>query len=155
MDHLKIPELSFVFNMELRVENPHLPGETPTGNKRIIRVSGGEFEGEKIRGKVVPGGDDWITVRKDGTIIQDVRILLETDDNELIMMTYRGIRTGPASVLARLDNNEEVDPGEYYFRTVPIFETASEKYDWMNKKVFIATGKRSKGKVNYSIFAVE
>lgn len=155
MDHLKTPELSFVFNMELQVENPHLPGETPTGYKRIIRVSGGEFEGETIRGRVVPGGDDWITVRKDGSIIQDVRILLETDDNELILMTYRGIRTGSASVLARLDKNEEVDPEEYYFRTVPIFETSSEKYDWINKKVFIATGKRSKGKVNYSIFAVE
>lgn len=155
MDHLKKPELSFIFNMDLQVEQPHLPGETPTGNKRIIRVAGGNFAGEKVMGKVIPGGDDWITVRNDGTIVQDVRILLETDDKELILMTYRGIRTGSASVLARLDNNEEVDPEEYYFRTVPVFETAAEKYDWMNKRVFVATGKRSRGKVNYSIFAVE
>ena len=111
--------------------------------------------GRHVKGEVIPGGDDWITVREDGTIIQDVRILLRTDDNELIMMSYRGIRTGAKEVLARLDNNEDVDREEYYFRTNPIFETASEKYDWMNKKVFVSTGKRLDGKVQYSVYQVD
>lgn len=43
------------------------------------------------------------------------------------MMSYRGIRTGPKEVLARLDRNEEVDVEEYYFRTNPVIQTASEK----------------------------
>lgn len=155
MAYFEAPNLTFTFDLELKVEKAHLPGITPIGNRRIIRIESGSFNGEHVNGDVIPGGDDWITVREDGTIIQDVRILLRTDDGELIMMSYRGIRTGPKDVLARLDNNEDVDPEEYYFRTAPIFETASEKYDWLNKKIFISKGKRSPGKVNYSVYQVD
>ncbi|PKR77855.1 DUF3237 domain-containing protein [Halalkalibacillus sediminis] len=154
MQHMEAPELNFLFDMELEVEAPHLPGKTPVGNRRVIRVSGGYFQGKELKGEVVPGGDDWITVREDGTIIQDVRILLKTDDGELIMMTYRGIRTGPKEVLERLDRNEKVDLDEYYFSTQPIFETSSEKYSWLNNRLFVSRGVRLEGKVNYSIYSV-
>ncbi|SDH28228.1 Protein of unknown function [Alteribacillus persepolensis] len=155
MQHLPAPSLAFLADMELTVEGAHLPGKTPIGNRRIIRVTGGALRGEKLNAEVVPGGDDWITVREDGTIIQDVRILLKTEDDALILMTYRGIRTGEPDVLQRLDNNEDVDPDEYYFRTSPVFETASEKYDWLNRRVFVSKGIRLPGKVNYSIYTVE
>ncbi|RST77243.1 DUF3237 domain-containing protein [Siminovitchia acidinfaciens] len=155
MRHLSAPSLSFLCDMELTVEGAHLPGKTPIGNRRIIRVTGGSLRGDRLTAEVVPGGDDWITVREDGTIIQDVRILLKTDDGELIMMSYRGIRTGEPEVLQRLDNNEEVDPDEYYFRTAPIFETASDKYDWLNRRLFVSRGIRLPGKVNYSIYTVD
>ncbi|WP_340084777.1 DUF3237 domain-containing protein [Siminovitchia sp. FSL H7-0308] len=155
MKHLPAPALSFLCDMELTVEGAHLLGKTPIGNRRIIRVTGGALRGDKLTAEVIPGGDDWITVRDDGTIIQDVRILLKTDDGELILMTYRGIRTGEPEVLQRLDNNEEVDPDEYYFRTAPIFETASSKYDWLNRRLFVSRGIRLPGKVNYSIYVVD
>lgn len=155
MRHLEVPELSFLCDMELTVEAAHLPGETPIGNRRIIRVTGGKLRGEKLTADVIPGGDDWITVREDGTIIQDVRILLETKDNALILMTYRGVRTGTKKVLGRLDAGEDVDPSEYYFRTAPIFETADPKYDWLNRRIFISNGIRLPDGVNYSIYTVE
>ena len=155
MKRLPPPSLSFLCDMELTVEGAHLPGKTPIGNRRIIRVTGGSLRGELLNAEVVPGGDDWITVREDGTIIQDVRILLKTDDGKLILMTYRGIRTGPLEVLQRLDSNKEVDPDEYYFRTAPIFETASSKYDWLNRRLFVSRGIRLPDKVNYSIYIVE
>ncbi|RST77397.1 DUF3237 domain-containing protein [Siminovitchia acidinfaciens] len=155
MRHLPAPSLSFLCDMELTVESAHLPGKTPIGSRRIIRVTGGALRGDRLMAEVVPGGDDWITVREDGTIIQDVRILLKTNDGELIMMSYRGIRTGEPEVLQRLDNNEEVDPDEYYFRTAPIFETASDKYDWLNRRLFVCRGIRLPGKVNYSIYTVD
>ncbi|MFS0575097.1 DUF3237 domain-containing protein [Sporosarcina sp. 179-K 3D1 HS] len=155
MAYFDAPHLTFLFDLELQVEKAHLPGTTPIGNRRIIRVEGGHFSGGEVSGKVIPGGDDWITVRQDGTIIQDVRILLQTDDDELIMMSYRGIRTGPKEVLARLDRNEEVHVEEYYFRTNPVFETASEKYDWMNKRIFVSTGQRLATGVKYSVYQVD
>lgn len=155
MRHLEAPELSFLCDMELTVEGAHLPGKTPIGNRRIIRVTGGKLRGEKLTAEVIPGGDDWITVREDGTIIQDVRILLQTEDNALILMTYRGVRTGSKEVLGRLDAGEEVDPSEYYFRTAPIFETADPKYDWLNRRIFISNGIRLPNGVNYSIYTVE
>ena len=35
---------------------------------------------------------------------------LRTNDGALIAMTYRGVRHGPADVLARIDKGEAVDP---------------------------------------------
>lgn len=155
MIHLSAPTLSFLCDMELTVADAHLPGNTPHGNRRIIRVTGGKLRGEKLQADVIPGGDDWITVREDGTIIQDVRILLKADDEALILMTYRGIRSGSKEVLNRLDQGEEVHPDAYYFRTTPIFETASEKYDWLNRRIFVSKGIRLPNGVNYSIYTVE
>ncbi len=47
-------------------------------------------------------------------------------------MTYRGVRHGPAYVVARLEKGEAVDPGAYHFRIAPLFETASAQYAWIN-----------------------
>jgi Protein of unknown function (DUF3237) len=61
-------------------------------------------------------GNDWQTVRGDGAITLDVRLVLKTDDNAMIGMIYRGIRHGPPEVMARIDRGEAVDPTSYYFR---------------------------------------
>ncbi|MDQ0352302.1 hypothetical protein J2R98_002146 [Alkalibacillus filiformis] len=154
MPLLPKPDLVHLCDLELTVEKPHLPGKTPVGNRRVIRVTGGVFKGERLQGNVVPGGDDWSTVRDDGTVIQDVRILLETNDKQLIMMTYRGIRAGERSVIKRLDDGDEVPIDEYYFHTAPIFETSSNQYQWLNNRLFVSRGKRMSGKVIYSIYQV-
>jgi hypothetical protein len=154
MEFLAAPKLEFLFNLSLDINTPFLPGTTPIGTRRIVQVAGGVFEGPKLKGSVIPGGDDWITVRPDGSVVQDVRIMLKTDEDELILMTYRGLRNGPESVMKRLDQNEQVDPSEYYFRNAPIFETSSEKYDWLNQRLFVSTGKRAQGKVMYSVYVV-
>jgi hypothetical protein len=47
---------------------------------------------------VLEGGADWQIVRGDGSIALDVRLVLETIDNALIGMTYRGIRRSSLAV---------------------------------------------------------
>jgi hypothetical protein len=130
-------------------------GATPAGHRRIAHVTGGSFKGERLGGTIhaAPGGD-WILVRPDGATVLDVRITLETDDAQLIYMTYRGIRHGPAEVMARLAKGEAVDPASYYFRTTPAFETASQKYDWLNRIVSVASGRREKSGPVYEVFEV-
>lgn len=130
-------------------------GATPTGQRRIAHVTGGAFKGERLSGTIhaAPGGD-WILVRPDGATVLDVRVTLETDDQQLIYMTYRGIRHGPAEVMARLAKGEAVDPASYYFRTTPVFETASPKYDWLNRIVSVASGRREKSGPVYEVYEV-
>ena len=70
-------------------------GSTPDGRLKIFPVTGGSFKGERLRGKVLAGGGDWVTVRSNGTITLDLRITLETDDGSLIDMTFTGIRDDP------------------------------------------------------------
>ncbi len=47
--------------------------------------------GPKLRGKMLPGGGDWLTVRTDGVGILDVRATIESDDGALIYLAYTGV----------------------------------------------------------------
>jgi hypothetical protein len=47
--------------------------------------------GPRISGKLRPVGGDWLTIRKDGVAILDVRATIETYDEALIGLSYWGI----------------------------------------------------------------
>ena len=101
-------------------------GATPHGTLSIFPVTGGSFEGERLRGKVLAGGGDWVTGKADETFELDLRVTLETDDGALIYLTVTGLR----------------DDAHHYFRTLPRFETAASKYAFLNRLVAVASGDR-------------
>ena len=144
-----------LFDITLQVPSVLDLGDTPLGRRRIATVTGGEFQGERLRGTVVgaPAGD-WLLQRHDGATVLDVRLLLRTDDGEHIYMSYRGVRHGPPEVMARLAAGESVDARSYYFRMAPVFETAAKKYDWMNRIVAVGTGRREPTGPVYSVHEV-
>jgi hypothetical protein len=130
-------------------------GETPYGHRRIGTVTGGKFEGEELRGVVLPApAGDWLLLRRDGVLQLDVRLTLRTHDDHLVYMSYRGMRHGPAWVIEQLNKGERVDPSQYYFRTTPWFETASEKYRFLNRIVSVATGRRDPAGPVYDVFQI-
>ena len=151
-----MPEIKTELLFKIVLEVPSILdlGETPYGRRRIARVGGGTFEGPKMKGRVLDGGGDWLLLRRDGVLQLDVRQTLETDDKQHIYMTYRGYRHGPKDVIDRLNRGEPVDPSLYYFRTTPNFETASEKYAWLNGICSIATGERQASGPTYHVFQV-
>src|SRR5258706_9035058 len=104
-----------LFTLTLQVLRIVDLGATPNGHRRIATVSGGTFKGERMNGTAqAPPGGDWILGRTDGTMVLDLRLTLETDDKQLIFMTYRGLRHGPKDVIARLNAGEAVDPAPFY-----------------------------------------
>jgi hypothetical protein len=143
-----------LMTLTLSVAGMQAIGATPGGDRRVGLVAGGTFQGERLRGTVMPGGADWIMLRADGATTLDVRLVLETDDKATIGMTYRGMRHGPGAVMERVSRGEFVDPSEYYFRTAIAFETAAAKYDWLNRIIAIGTGRRPPEGPVYDIFEV-
>jgi hypothetical protein len=143
-----------LFVMRLVVPKVISIGATPGPFRRLGVVSGGTFEGERLSGEVLDGGNDWQDLRDDRATMLDVRLALKTSDGALIAMSYRGLRRGPADVLARIDRGEAVDPRSYYFRISPMFETASETYGWLNRIVAIGVGHRLPQGPVYSVFEV-
>jgi hypothetical protein len=130
-------------------------GDTPAGNRRIFTVSGGQFAGERLRGEVLPqASSDLLLLRADGSYQQDVRLVLRTEDQALILMTYRGVRHAPPEADARRARGEQLSPSEYYLRTAPFFETSSAKYAWLNKVVSVGVGERHADAVKYEIFEI-
>ena len=127
--------------LQVVVAPPQKLGAVPHGTRVIAPIMSGTFEGPRLRGKVL-GGGDWTLSRSDAVLELDLRITLETHDGALISMTSFGLRHGPPEVLAALARGESVDPSRYYFRTAPRFETSAAKYAFLNRLIAVASGDR-------------
>jgi hypothetical protein len=151
---LKSVRTKRLFVLRLKVRPIVDVGATPGANRRVGLVYGGSFDGERLRGEVLDGGNDWLADRTDGATTLDVRLILRTGDGALIAMTYRGLRHGPTDVMRSLSAGEFVDPSSYYFRISSMFETAASGYDWLNRIVAIGIGHRPPEGPVYSLFEV-
>lgn len=144
-----------LFRAEITLAPPQELGAAPLGRRRIVPITGGRFRGERLAGRVLPGGADWQIVRGDGVSQLEARYTLETDDGALVYVRNVGLRHGPPQVLARLSAGEPVDPSLYYMRTTPSFETGAVKYQWLNRVVCIATGARLANAVELDVYEVK
>ena len=151
-----MPELKseFLFTVRVGVSKLHDIGRTPVGLRHIDMLGAGSFEGPRLRGEVLAGGMDQKLFRADGAMNPNVRLVLRTDDDAMIYMHYTGVRYGSPEVMQRIADGEEVDPSEYYLRNTPYFETASERYDWLNRIVAVGVGRRMPDHAAYDVFQI-
>ena len=113
----------------------------PQGSRLIVTVSGGSFEGPRLRGKVAEvAAGDWLTMRADGSFRLDVRLVLETDDGASILMSYNGVGT-------RTDDGATV-------RSAPTFETGDERYTWLNGVQAVGLGATGGPGIIYDVYAI-
>ena len=120
---------------------------------------GGWVEGPRIKGKLLGPAADWLRVMPSGVLRLDVRAMIQTDDGDLIYVTYSGAIQCSKEQSDRLNRGEQLKADDCYFITAPTFQTKSEKYAWLNavqavgKMVSFKAGEGSF--VRYSIFAVK
>ncbi|MGA7872644.1 MAG: DUF3237 domain-containing protein [Candidatus Binatus sp.] len=133
-------ELEPLFEITAQIAPPILIPDTPEGTRVIVHVSGGKFEGPRIRGTVLASGADWFLMRSDGVGVIDVRLTLKTDDGETIYMTYSGrAKMGPS--------------GPTGLATAPVFAASTKgKYAWLNGVQAFAEGETTPGGVTYKLF---
>lgn len=118
-----VPQLEFVMQLRVTIGQAYSVGETAHGRRVVIPITGGAFEGPRLRGSVVSGGADYQLVRQDMQrteleAIYDIR----TDDGTHIHVRNRGL----------------ISDGGSYFRTAPHFETdATGPYAWLNNAIFV------------------
>jgi hypothetical protein len=131
-------EYLFTLRLEAAMDEAYHIRGGPAGRRFIAAVTGGTFDGPKIRGRVAPlTGGDWVTVRPDKSSRLDVRLVLLTDDDATIYMHYGGIATG-----SRL-------------RTAPYFETGDGRYAWLNNVQTVGIGTVEPSGPVYDIYALE
>jgi hypothetical protein len=150
------PELStrYVFTITAHIGEVTSAGDIGTGVRRIIPITGGEVRGEHVNGKVCAFGADFQIIRPNELIELEAKYAFETDDGAVIYVENRGIRFGPIELLQRLKRGEPVDPRLIYFRTVPKFETGSEKYRWLMESLFIGSAARHADRVVVEVHQV-
>ncbi|MBB4632595.1 DUF3237 domain-containing protein [Sphingosinicella soli] len=145
-------------SITLEAGAPIVIGASPWRNRRVSHITGGSIDGERLRGRVEPGGGDWselgMTPEGDGLTLLDVRSLWKTYDDALVYVTYQGRLTIPAAVLPAFRDPEALralDRAQYYFRITPLFETADPRYSWLNGLVAVGIGTRTPHGVDYDV----
>ena len=136
--------VEFLFTMTAHTGDhpPVVLAGGPGGTRVVVTAMRGIFEGPRLRGTIAAAaGGDWVTVRADGSMKLDVRLVLRTDDGADILMTYCGIGTR--------------DPdGATIVRAAPLFETGDERYAWLNLVQAAAHGRAGEGSVTYDVYAL-
>lgn len=135
-------EYEFLCEVTALLDKPIEIGNTPLGKRTIYPISSGTVTGPKIKGKVLPNGGDWLLMMDSTTAKLDIRAVIETDAGEKIYIHYGGF----------IHWNGD---GSYYFRTNPVFETASEKYAWLNHTITVGVGKLIEGGVKYKLYVIK
>jgi hypothetical protein len=146
------PRFEFLMSLAVDVGDVVSMGPGPLGERRVVGILGGTFEGPGMRGEVMPGGADWQIVRADGVLDLDARYTLNEQGGGVIRVVSQGYRHGSPEVLAALARGEEVDPATYFFRTIMRFETGAPDLEWLNKTIAVATAERKARQVLLSAY---
>lgn len=123
-----LPKTEFVYEAIADLEPSIALGASPFGDRFMVPIVGGTFEGiAGLRGKVMAGGADRQLVRRDGAKSLDAIYELQTHDGAIISIRNR--------VLTRMLKDK---PGRYAFSTLEI--TAPDgPYGWLNDYVYVGT----------------
>ncbi len=121
-----LPKTEFVYEAIVDIAPPMQLGMSPYGDRRMVPITGGSFEGPELRGKVLSGGADRQLVRRDGSVNLDAIYELQTDDGVVI------------SVRNRVLSRQPKDQPAYRFSTLDI-TVADGKYGWLNDFVYVGT----------------
>jgi hypothetical protein len=133
---------------------PEVIGPVPEGVRANFYTTGGQVSGARVRGKIRPVGGDWMTVRRDGVAILDVRATFETHDGALILVTYPGVIDLGEDGYDRFLRGEL--PAAAQIRISPRFLTSHPEYLWLNRLHCIGVGEylAATNDARYDVYAI-
>ena len=118
----------FMWDAKVKIANIINVGESKRGVIKVIPITGGTFGGAKIKGEVLPGGEDSQLVRPDGDTELNARYLLKTDDGYVIQVTNKA--------LIHTDSKTNF----FYCKSVLDLEAPKNSpCDYLNHAIFIGT----------------
>ncbi|GAA1511186.1 hypothetical protein BJ978_001543 [Agromyces terreus] len=149
------PEFEYCFELRCHVEEPvPLGGREPGEGLHFARVSGGTFDGPRLRGAVLDGGGDWWNARG-LTVTLDARYAIEatvSDGTAGVEVVNRGFwRTDP-DTFERMLRGEPVSERELYYRTAFQFRTEHPELEWLTESQFIGYARAEPGFVIIRVF---
>jgi Protein of unknown function (DUF3237) len=146
--------LEHLFSYVASFEKPQMIGPLPEGIRATYYVTKGEVTGPKLRGRILPGGGNWHTVRTDGVGILDVRSTLESDDGALIYNAYTGVGDIGEDGYQKFLRGEL--PASVKIRVAPRFHTSHPEYLWLNRLQCLGIGEvdLQRSEVRGDVYAV-
>ena len=145
MSALSAPILEYAFSISITLERVYWVKPTAVGASRAgVYLKDGVVSGPKLNGRVIEhSGADWALQRPNGVIEFDARYMLELDDGAIVYLQNRGYRWGSEEAMAAMARREPVEPGSYYFRVSPKFESPEGPHEWLTRHVFVGTAEKT------------
>lgn len=147
------PYLTFAFEARVQISPSLHVGRGPDELVMFTPITGGEVEGPRLNGVVLPGGGDWSTTRGRVTEL-DARYLLQADDGAVIDIVNRGFWRCDPAIEERLIAGEHLPETEYYYRTSPTFRTDAPAHQWLCESVFVGMARGDDECVNIRFYEV-
>lgn len=124
------PQLEYVVELKVKCEGAYQVGQTSHGNRFVIPIVGGTFEGPAMKGIVLPGGADYqLQDPAHGRTEIEAIYSIRTDDGVNIHIRNKGL------ICTGMDSDGKP---QFYFRTTPQFEAPQDsKYAWLNNAIFV------------------
>ena len=124
------PQLEFALQLKVTLGDSYDVGETQHGQRIVIPITGGTFEGPAIKGTIINGGADYQLANKSlGRTELEAIYSIKTDDGVYIHVRNRGIIWS--------GKDAQGNPS-FYFKAAPQFEApADSKYAWLNNSLFV------------------
>lgn len=148
------PKLELLCEYHATLKPPVVIGNGPYGMRQIFDVTGGEVTGDRLRGRVLPSGADWILVGGDGVGRLDVRATIETHDGANVYVSYTGVMHMTEAVMNAVSGGGFTEFGKTYFYVSPRFETGDPRYAWLNRIFAVSQGRVGPLRVEYRVFEV-
>ncbi|WP_102347750.1 DUF3237 domain-containing protein [Bacillus sp. Marseille-P3661] len=135
------PKFEFLYRLIADCGPPIEIGNVEKGFLKVIPIIGGQFEGPKLKGIVLPIGADWNTENHYQSTTKgiDTRYILQTDDGVNISLSTKGYVQQSEEIMLEKRSGHPVDPDTYYFRQHLFFECGDERYSWINNVVAIGS----------------
>jgi hypothetical protein len=129
-------------------------GAMPDGLRINWHVTEGRFVGPRFEGVVLPGGANWLRIRKDGVAIVNVTECLQTPTGTRIDCLYDGILDLGADGYGRAMRGDfGVLPP---FVLAPTYATADKELAWLNRAQCIGVGRvdMKRLRAEYDVYVV-
>jgi len=146
-------KLDYLMSYQATLKPAQPIGRGPFGNRQIAEVTGGTFEGPRLKGELLSCGGDWILIDDAGIGRLDVRATFKTHDGAHIYAQYTGVLEMNDKVAEAFASGGGTEFGDSYFMTQPRFETGDERYGWLNRLVTVGQGRLLPGGVAYDVYA--
>lgn len=123
-DEDKTPQAEFVMELHVKIGEAFSVGQTPHGKRVVIPITGGTFQGPRLKGEILEGGADYQLVTADKTELEAI-YSIRTHDGVNIHVRNTGLIS-------------KTDDGASYFVTSPRFEAPSDSpYAFLNRAIFV------------------
>lgn len=120
------PQPVLAYEAEVDIAPRQSLGASALGERFIVPILGGRFEGPRLRGQVLAGGADRQLLRPDGVKELDALYEMQVDDGTVITVHNRVL----------IDDQDQ--PGRYA-RSVVELRAPAGPHAWLNRRVFVGT----------------